>query len=255
MDLEKIFTEKYKKAGVPTNTVLYTDTSRKTVDFDFQIMKLLPGKDLEDDWQGNQEQYDTISRQLGQIVALQYKVPVDGWGRFKPGEKLQGAHGSAHEYLMAYVDYDLEIMAIHGLITKDQKSVIAGFLTAQKTMLDQQNQAYLVHHDIADHNIRYEGDQVLALFDWENAVAYDPISELGSASTWVCHYPRRQAMIEGFLKELGCEPENFHERISIYFLRTMLWKSAFALKGDRFSDRHLGLLKDALAETIPELQL
>lgn len=255
MDLENLFTEKYKQAGIPTNTVLYSDTSRQDVPFDFQIMELLPGRDLEDDWDGTKEQYDAISFQLGTMIAKQYKAPVDGWGRFKSQENLQGAYGTAHEYLMAYVDYDLDIMTSHNLISAQQKAAILEFLSAQKEIMDQQTQAYLVHHDIADHNIRYSEDKVLALFDWENAVAYDPISELGSAPTWVCHYPRRKKLVEGFLQELGYEPDHFQDKISLYFLRTMLWKSAFALKGDRFSDRHLGLLNEALSETIPDITL
>lgn len=255
MDLEKMFTEKYKKAGIPTNTVIFSDTSRQDADFDFQVMEILPGKDLEDEWDGTEEQYQTINRSLGAMVARQYQAPVKGWGRFKSGDDLEGNYGSAHEYLMAYADYDLSVMTGHGVIKPEQESVILEFLTAQKPMLDKLTQAYLVHHDIADHNIRYEDDKVLAIFDWENAVAFDPVSELGSAHTWTCHYPRRQAMKEGFLEEIGYIPEDFEERISLYFLRTMLWKSAFALKGKRFSERHRELLKEALKETLPSLEI
>lgn len=253
MQLEQIITETYKAVGIPVNSMLFSDTSRALVPFDYQIMELLPGKDLEDDFNGTKEDYDTISYRLGQLVALQYKAPVAGWGRFKNTDELIGVKNSAHEFLMAYVDHDLEEMVKGGLITDEGYTEIMSFLVGTKPILDKLGQAHLLNHDIADHNIRYEGNRVVALFDWENAVAFDPLCEIGSAHTWVCHYPRREQMTRGFLDALGFIPEDFEARVSLYFLRTMLWKSAFALRGERFSERHYGLLREALDETVPDV--
>jgi aminoglycoside phosphotransferase (APT) family kinase protein len=82
--------------------------------------------------------------------------------------------------------------------------------------------SYFVHHDVADHNIRYLGQEIHALFDWENAVVYDPISDIGSAPTWKVHYPREAKLRAGFLAELGLKPNNFEAKVDVYFLRTML---------------------------------
>ena len=63
--------------------------------FDYQILEVLPGKDLETEWIGNKEDYTKICIEIGRIVAKQYKCPVDGFGRFLNSEKLQGSSKTA----------------------------------------------------------------------------------------------------------------------------------------------------------------
>jgi aminoglycoside phosphotransferase (APT) family kinase protein len=252
MDLEKDFNKIYEHANIPVGKVLYSDTSRNVYDFDFQIMEVLPGKDLETEWAGIQEDYDKISFELGQIVARQYKAPVKGWGRFLNQKDLQGTKENAFEYLIAYLNYDLEVILKAGILSEIQVAEIRNFFAKSKFIFDNLDQSYLVHHDLADHNIRYFEDRIVAIFDWENAVAFDPVSELGSAPTWVCHYSRKEKMIQGFIfemKELGLViPEFFEEKIAIYSLRTMIWKVAFRVKGNNLPQRHLLFLKQALQD-------
>ena len=63
-------------------------------------------------------------------------------------------------------------------------------------MINKQKQSYLVHHDLVDNNTRYDREsyKILAIYDRENAVAFDPISELGSVPTWQSQYPRAAIM-------------------------------------------------------------
>lgn len=272
MDLESSFIEMYEKANIPVGKVIYSGTTRMSDNnekgIDYQIVEILPGNDLETEWKdkngndrvGNtKERYDGLSFQLGQIVARQYKAPVKGFGRFLDNKNLEGSMSNAYEYLIAYLDYDLEVISNAGIFTKEQVKNIKSFFAENKYILDEVEQAYLVHHDLADHNIRYEGDKIVAIFDWENAVAFDPICELGSAPTWVCHYPRKEKMIEGFLfemKSLNLEiPKYFKEKIAIYFLRTMLWKIAFAIKGGKLKERHINLINRAFSDCGLDIKL
>lgn len=251
MDLEAKFIELYRMAGIPVGSILMSNTSRTEYPFDFQIQELLPGQDLETQWSGTKEQYNAISYQLGSLVARTYACPVEGWGRFLPmgkNDTLKGAKKSAFEYLASYLDYDLNVIKKSGLIDDWQSDAIKKHFTKSKPMMNRLSQAYLVHHDLADHNIRYAEDKIVAVFDWENAVAFDPVSDLASAPTWVCHFARKDLMIKGFLDTLGFKPENFEERVALYFLRTMLWKIAFAIKGERLSERHIKLFNEALAD-------
>ena len=108
MSLEKKFIELSNRAGFPTNRVLVSDTSRNRYDFDYQIMQVLPGLDVETEWEGTKEEYDQISYELGKYVALEYRMPVEGWGRFlNVSDRLEGAKASPFEYLTAYLEYDL----------------------------------------------------------------------------------------------------------------------------------------------------
>lgn len=51
------------------------------------------------------------------------------------------------------------------------------------------------------------------------------------------------------MNELGLEmPKYFKEKIAIYFLRTMLWKMCFAIKGKKLKERHINLANQAFAD-------
>ena len=249
MTLEKKFIELYSKAGIPVGKLLYSDCSRNKYNFDYQILEVLPGKDLETEWIGNKEDYTKICIEIGRIVAKQYKCPVDGFGRFLNSEKLQGSSKTAYEYFTSYIDFDLSIIVENKIIDQELSEKIQNYFKDNKNLFDSDKQGYLIHHDLADHNLRYEKDKILAVFDWENAVAFDPISELGSAHTWPCHYPfKREKMVEGFIAELSYKPENLEKKISIYFLRTMLWKISLALGRGNYAERHKKFLDQALGE-------
>ncbi|EKE27290.1 MAG: hypothetical protein ACD_3C00226G0009 [uncultured bacterium (gcode 4)] len=251
MSLEKGFTDLAKIAWFPTNELLESDTTRLKFDFDYQIMKVLPGLDLETQWNGTKEDYDKLSYELGKYIALEYKMPVEWWWRFQnQPDRLQGAKNSAFEYLTAYLDYDLNVLQEAWIFDEKARNFILNHFESIKPIINKDRQAYLVHHDLADHNIRYNPDnhKILALYDWENAVAFDPISEIGSAPTWVCHYPRAEQLKQWFLNQLWFKPEYFDEKIAIYFLRTMLWKMTFAVKGKRLSERHQQLLNTAFKQ-------
>ena len=249
MDMEKDIVARFKNAGIPSVSILASDTSRKDFPFDYQIMLLLAGKDLENEWQGSQSDYNNISFELGKIIAKQYKIPGVGWGRLKLDNSgaIVGSKDSHHSYLTAYLDHDLEFISLFEFLDKPSVERIREFFdsSALNRLFEDTNQAYFIHHDLADHNIRYDKNHIVAVFDWENTVLFDPISDLGSAPTWATHYPREQKMIDGFIDELGYKPANLESKIAVYFLRTMIWKVQFALKGKRLSARHIDLFKDA----------
>lgn len=250
MCLEQKFNELYSSAGIPVGTLVHADCSRLKYDFDYQILHVLPGKDLETEWTGSEEEYKKICFQLGQIVAQQYLCPVQGFGRFKKGDdQLRGHYASAFDYVMAYLDYDIAVLKDKSIIDASFADSLTSYFTNLRDFFDKDTQGYLVHHDLADHNIRYSGDSIVAVFDWENAVSFDPISELGSAHTWLSHYQfKREEMVKGFVDKLGYKPENLDKKVSIYFLRTMIWKLSFALRREKFTDRHKQLWQQALAE-------
>ncbi len=249
VELEQDIINRYKKAGVPSVEILASDASRRYFPFDYQIMLPLSGKDLELEWEGNQDQYDALSFELGKFIARQYQIPGEGWGRWKRDKDgtVRGAKSSHHAYLTAYLDHDLEVISLFDVIGDSGcKQLLEYFSSKNLQDLFKHTTPHFVHHDIADHNIRYSGSRILSLYDWENAVVFDPISDLGSAPTWKTHYPREQKLREGFVAELGFKPDNLDMKADVYFLRTMLWKTQFALKGQRLGSRHISLLEDAI---------
>lgn len=250
MDMEKEVVEMYRRLGIPSTEIVTSDASRKDFPFDYQIMLPLTGKDMESEWEGSKEDYDSMSFDLGRMIALQYQIPGTGWGRWRRNERgeIVGAKKTHKDYLIAYLDHDLEVLDLFHLTDASGIETLRAFFESgdMGSLFADATTSYFVHHDIADHNIRYTGNQIVALYDWENAVIYDPISDLGSAPTWKTHYPREEKLVGGFLAELGSKPDNLEAKIAVYFLRTMLWKIQFALKGRRLNARHIELLRDAL---------
>lgn len=259
MDMEKEVIAKYAAAGVPSTEIIFSDASRRTFPFDYQIMLPLTGRDLESEWVGDKSTYDKLSLELGRMLARQYQIPGEGWGRWKRDEKNQivGAKDTHNEYLRAYLDHDLAVLSLFHLTDSKGISILTDYFSSTdiNALFGDETHSYFVHHDVADHNIRYADGHITALYDWENAILFDPISDIGSAPTWKTHYPREQLVRQGFVEELGKKPDNFEAKADVYYLRTMLWKLQFALKGKRLNARHLELTLDALQRNGLEIKL
>ena len=86
---------------------------------------------------------------------------------------------------------------------------------------------------------------ITGFFDWEAAVAGDPMLDLASAPTWKTHYPREEKIIEGY-KSIRDLPEFFIEKMNIYRLRTMLWKMVYALRSGILNDDRKKRFEDSL---------
>lgn len=247
MSLEKQFTALAEKAHFPTWKIVAADSSRKEYDFDYQIMEILPGACLKTEWTWTKEQYDALSYDLGWFATLAYDMPVKGWGRFKNDTtRLQGSKNIPFEYLSAYLDYDLAVIKKYNVFSEHACTRIEDYFKSVKPIINEQQQSYLIHHDMVDHNVRYSKDlfKVLAIYDWENAVAFDPIASFNTL-TWQCHHPRWDMMKKWFRDKLWYTPKYFDKKIAIYILRTMLWKLSFALKGERFNEKHKKLMNTA----------
>ncbi len=209
ISLEKEFITLANKAWLPTNKLLVADATRSQFNFDYQIMEVLPGLDIETEWSGTKEDYEKISYELWKYIALEYKIPVEWWWRFKNQLNwLQGAKNTPFEYLIAYLEYDLDILQEANIFNEKARNDILNYFESKKSIINKQQQSYLVHYDLADHNIRYnpENHKILAIYDWENAVAFDPILEIASAPTRTCHYPRSKQLIKWFLDQLWSTP-------------------------------------------------
>lgn len=250
MDWEKTITARFEAIGIHSVPILASDTSRQYFPFDYQIIEKLPGRDLELEWEGSQSNYNELSFELGKIFAKQYQLPGTGWGRWtkdKTGQ-IVGAKSSHHDYLIAYLDHDLEFISFFNFLSQDDSEKIKNYLNSPNiySLFANTTQGYFMHHDLPDHNVRYLDNKILSIFDWENAVVFDPICDLGAVPTWKSHYPREKQFIDGFVAELGKKPDNLEIKISVYLLRTMLWKIQFALKGNRVNARHINLFEEAL---------
>jgi len=248
--IEKLITEKVKKAGISTNKIIYVDISRIKFPFDFQIQEKFKGLDPEIIFNGSQKDYDRISFQLGQTIAKLSEITFENFGRFDEIEALKniliGTKNQNLDYIEVELENNIKFISESGFLTAKQVDQIINIFSNSKGLINI-NKGRLVHYDLADHNLRYDQKtfDLKLIFDLESAISYDPMLDLASCPTWTTLYDREKKLIEGYssIKKL---PENFQDKIDIYRLRTMIWKLVHNIKFNILSPARLNKFKKSL---------
>ena len=262
MLLEKDIAQQFKNIGIGSVDILAFGTREW---FEWQIMEVLPGQNVKE-FQWTHEQYDDITRQIGKIIAMQYHLPMKGWGRIiKENGMLKWYKKTHYDHFTAYLDYDLGVMKLSQLVDEEAIETLRTCLSGARVKeIFANTQSYLVDNDLPDHNVRFDKDtmQVLAIYDLENAVMYDPICDLGSLPTRTSLYPKKQLLKEWFLAyihEAGLQDKvdlsALDEKIALYFLRTTIRKMPMAIKWNKLSSKHIRLFKEALQDNNLQITL
>lgn len=255
MLLEKDIVDEYKKIGINSVDILAYGSGGW---FERQIMEVLPDQNAKE-YNRTQEEYNQYSKEIGKIIAKQYHLSHEWWGRIvKENGILKWSKKSHYEHFTAYLDYDLDIISVSELIDETGIWLLKKHLAWEKTKkIFESTKWYLINNDLPDHNVRVNKEtmKISAIYDWENAVIFDPICELGALPTWVSPYPKKQQIKEGFMSyiqeaklENKVDLSSLDEKIALYFLRTMIRKIPMAIKGKKLSSRHIDLLNEALRD-------
>jgi aminoglycoside phosphotransferase (APT) family kinase protein len=232
MMAEKLIADRLQKQDIPVNHVLFADISRTLYPFDYQIVEMMDGGDIELTFTGTKEEYDRLSYELGTLIARLGMVKTEGFGRWMLGGvnngKLIGRKSTMSEYVSVYVPQDIAHLVGAEILTKEQGERIEAAFTKYAPYINEGTPS-IVHYDLADHNLMTNGTNITAIFDWEASVSGDIILDLASAPTWKTMYPREELLLAGF-RSVTALPRYFEEKYRIYLLRTLLWKMAYALK-------------------------
>jgi len=250
MKVEELICKEVEKIGVPTNKVLYVDISRDKYSFDFQIEECLQGSDIENNFKGTKDEYDKMSFDLGKYIALYSQIQFEKFGMFNEfttnNTILVGTKGDFYSYIITCLDQDLIYLTESSVITQVIKRKILVLFEDYKPIINSLKKGSLVHHDLADHNIFFDGRHTITgIFDWEAAVIGDPVLDLASCPTWGTFYPREEILINGY-KSITSLPEYFQEKMNIYRLRTMLWKIVYAIRMNILNDARKQKFYEAL---------
>lgn len=249
MKTEKLICEQVLKLNIPTNKVIYVDVYRNKYPFDFQIQECLIGADIENNFKGTKEEYDKLSFDLGAYIAKYSQIKFEGFGVFEEkaleNNILKGIKKTFYEYLIVYLNKDLKYLVKNKIISLKISNNIARLFEEHKPIINNIKRGSLVHHDLADHNIFFKGNNITGIFDWEAAISGDPILDLASCPTWRTIYSREEILIEGY-KSVTNLPEFFKEKMDIYRLRTMLWKIVYAIRMNILNDSRKQKFFDSL---------
>lgn len=250
MVIEKALTDTVTAAGVPTNRIFVADISRTDFPFDYQIQQIVPGTDIESGFHGTKEEYDAMSRTLGEYVGVMSSIRCEKYGLFDVAAAAQGKLVGTKETFSAYVatklDDDLRYLADHGELAAGNVDRIESIFRESQPLTDQPDSC-VVHHDLADHNIAFENGHITGIFDWESAVAGDSVLDLASCPTWKTLYPREELMLAGYVSVTGSKPAHYEEKRNLYRLRTLIWKMMYAIRMNLESEERRKKFIDALA--------
>lgn len=248
--IEKLATDLAIKAGVPSCKIVSVDVSRAKYPFDFQIQEKVEGIDPEVEFNGTKEQYDKLSFEIGQSIAKLSTVEIDGFGRFDESEamkgRLKGVNSSIAQYLSVNLENELNNICGLGIFSTKLADSVKNVFEKRKSLFTC-TKGCLTHYDIADHNLKYDPAtfSLTGLLDWEAAVSCDPLMDIASCPTWKTLYERESHVIAGF-KSLKALPDNFQEKIDLFRLRTIIWKTDHNVRFGIHSESKLARIESAL---------
>ena len=227
-DVEGIGSESYRveaialqlalDGGVDAPRVGALDRSRTAVPFDFLIMDREDGpslRELDGDENAVLACYPAVARALRKT----HSIEVNGVGLCVPEDdgELRGSMSHWGDYLGTRLHEHLNELVTAGIVTVGESADIRDLLDPLRALDDRPTR--LLHGDCGPHNMVRRIDGSVALIDWEDATAGDPLFELAQ---WATFNPRRRwsAMLDVYTGGVWAPDDLFW----LYFLRITLAK-------------------------------
>jgi aminoglycoside phosphotransferase (APT) family kinase protein len=218
-------------AGLPAPRVYAVDTSRTVLALDYEILEEVHAPSLQQ-FNDDEPRMQALFRQLGEVAARVHAIPLDGFGfldvrpLLAPGADARTALRGIHSTWRAYVELNLaEHVAACGrigaLTTAEADQVLSVFEANAARLAAVAPR--LLHGDLGSHNVLTDGTAVVALIDWEDCLAGDPVFDV---ALWATFQPehRYAAFLEGY-RAAGPLPDDFEVRFWLYYLRVALAKT------------------------------
>lgn len=242
--------EEVKKTGVPVVHIIYSDSSRETVDFAYQIMEFLPYQDLNSLYKNKQLNIIPIAFEIGKNIAKWQSFCPPGFGPFntevlKKEGKLIGFHENYVDYYFLNLSRHLDFLVEKNFLLKKEATSLLEIIERKKKYFHLQ-QGCLVHKDLALWNILGDADSIKAIIDWDDTISGDPTDDL---SLLACFYDNDviESAIDGYksVKEL---PDHFYQRFHLHLLRNMIVKAVIRVGANYFKKKDDFFLIDSGSE-------
>jgi aminoglycoside phosphotransferase (APT) family kinase protein len=216
--------------GIPVPPVLHVDLSRERLPVDLLLAEAARGHALPPG-----PGAAGAARSLGACLARLHRVGAAGAGPIDPGSLDPGSpergtptglHPAWSHFLLLRLDEHLEVCRDQGALSANDLALLERAFARHAPRLDAVP-VVLLHGDLGNPNVLVEGGRVTALLDWEDALAGDPMFDLAGRGTFVGNHERREALLEGYLGELGAAGpgEDFELRYRLYCVRILLAKT------------------------------
>ena len=214
-------------AGLPGVAIRSVDVSRTVVPFDFQIGDEGLGRPL-DEFNDDEPRMQRLLKKLGRFVATIHSLPLEGYGLLDARPLAagigppRGVHDTWADYLLLNLSNHVEACLRDGdLSAAEADSVLASFERHADSLTV--SGGVLLHGDLGSHNVLTDGDRLLGLIDWEDALAGDPVYDIAFWASF--HQQERHAAFLAGYREVRALPDDFSVRFRLYFTRIALAKA------------------------------
>jgi aminoglycoside phosphotransferase (APT) family kinase protein len=200
--------------------------------FDFSIMQLAEGSALKELGDTILDQEPAYLFAFGRVLRAVHSIEASGAGLIDCEFDAPSVPSGVHHLWSDYINVRLETHVLTcreaGYLTTRQAETILRFFEVMKSAIVDRP-IRLLHGDPGIHNICVcaEKKQLTALFDWEDALAGDPLFDVAMVSSF---QPQRR--LSSFLLGYGLSQPSAEERrlIAFYFLRIALSKTVHRLR-------------------------
>jgi hypothetical protein len=219
--------EALSQARLPAVAVRHVDLSRTVVPFDYQILDEGPGRPL-DRFNDDEPRMRRLLHELGRFVAEVHSISLSGYGLLDARPLAartgppRGMSNAWEEYIRLNLTRHVAACVTAGDLTAvAAQAVLAAF--ERHACCLQVPGGVLLHGDLGSHNVLTDGDRLLGLIDWEDAVAGDPVYDIAFWATF--HPPARHAAFLNGYQDVRPLPDDFPIRFWLYFLRIAVAKA------------------------------
>lgn len=231
--------------GLPTYRTYAIHDCENESDCAFQVIERIDGINIENFLKEHPEKEQKLVFEMGKTMANIHRIKVDGFGPFnnelaKKGI-LKGTHNSLYESVLAGLDFDLETLVKHNVLTAEKAKQHKELFVASKELLACK-QGVLVHNDFADWNLLTDGKTVNGVLDFDECVGSDPVTDIACWSLFFTP-SRLNKFLEGY-SSIAEKPKNFEQKFQLLKLRYSL--SKMTLRTRRYSYEQSDFMKNMI---------
>ncbi len=190
------------RTDVPVPEVLFTDSSRETLDRSYIVMTRIDGeavvflRSLED------EDWRAIYRAMGEALRALHEITFERFGYFTKGGFAESFQTNAEWMRKLFEQVLREFGACGGppSLERAVRNLVAG----QEEVFDRCPTAVLCHTDLSEGNVLFskgaDGWRLTGVIDAGGATAGDPLSDLAKTDYWSTRGNplKRQALFDGY---------------------------------------------------------
>jgi fructosamine-3-kinase len=217
------------KEKLPTIQIYSVDTSRARYPYDYEVLDEAKGTPLTLIKNDSLEK-PRIMFQLGLTMAKIHNIRTSGFGLLDIDQTLITNTGTGvlktwKEYVFLNVDRHLKFCADVGSISLDDGKRIQAIFEKNENILEETKPS-LLHGDLSNQNIFWDGESISALIDWEDCLSGDPIFDIASWGSFIGNAEKLDLFLKGY-RSVTPLPDIFNLKYWFYNVRIILAKTVF----------------------------